>query len=152
MLPFNISGGFCKNCERGYTNYCLTTQPESVLADAAHRLAAMGPWAGGQAELLRVPYGDHNALRLGENASERENDDVMLACIFPTGYHATELAGVVPRGLCGCVRRWPGRADAFDLVHSRLVFVHVPSGCRRWPRWPERSVPVAGYVWRTSTA
>ena len=96
VLPFNISCGFCKNCERGLTNYCLTTQPDPHLAGAAYGFADMGPYAGGQAELLRVPYGDHNCLRLGEDAAERENDYVMLADIFPTGYHATELAGVVP--------------------------------------------------------
>ena len=56
----------------------------------------MGPGAGGQAELLRVPYGDFNCLRLGEDAEEKETDYVMLADIFPTGYHATELAGVKP--------------------------------------------------------
>ena len=96
VLPFNISCGFCKNCERGFTNYCLTTQPDPKLAGAAYGFADMGPYNGGQAELLRVPYGDHNCLRLGEDAVDRENDYVMLADIFPTGYHATELAGVVP--------------------------------------------------------
>ncbi|MET1036433.1 MAG: alcohol dehydrogenase catalytic domain-containing protein, partial [Arthrobacter sp.] len=60
VLPFNISCGFCKNCERGYTNYCLTTQPDPAAAGAAYGFAGMGPWAGGQAEMLRVPYGDHN--------------------------------------------------------------------------------------------
>ncbi|WP_111765985.1 glutathione-independent formaldehyde dehydrogenase [Nakamurella deserti] len=96
VLPFNVSCGFCKNCERGFTNYCLTTQPDPQLAGAAYGFADMGPWQGGQAELLRVPYGDHNCLRLGEDAVEKENDYVMVADIFPTGYHATELAGVVP--------------------------------------------------------
>ena len=95
-LPFNVSCGFCKNCERGFTNYCLTTQPDPAMAGAAYGFADMGPWPGGQAELLRVPYGDHNCLRLGEDAAEKQNDYVMLADIFPTGYHATELAGVVP--------------------------------------------------------
>jgi NADPH-dependent glutamate synthase beta subunit-like oxidoreductase len=56
----------------------------------------MGPWAGGQAELLRVPWGDFNCLRLGEDAEERQADYVMLADIFPTGYHATEMANVRP--------------------------------------------------------
>jgi glutathione-independent formaldehyde dehydrogenase len=56
----------------------------------------MGPWAGGQAELLRVPWGDFNCLRLGEDAEQRQTDYVMLADIFPTGYHATEMAGVQP--------------------------------------------------------
>jgi len=95
-IPFNVSCGFCKNCERGFTNYCLTTQPEPHMAGAAYGFADMGPWQGGQAELLRVPYGDHNCLRLPEDSVDKENDYVMLADIFPTGYHATELAGVVP--------------------------------------------------------
>jgi glutathione-independent formaldehyde dehydrogenase len=56
----------------------------------------MGPWPGGQAELLRVPWGDFNCLRLGEDAEERQTDYVMLADIFPTGYHATDMAHVRP--------------------------------------------------------
>ncbi|MCS7479136.1 glutathione-independent formaldehyde dehydrogenase [Umezawaea endophytica] len=96
VLPFNVSCGFCKNCERGLTNYCLTMQPEPSFAGAAFGFADMGPYQGGQAELLRVPYGDFMALRLGEDAAERQTDYVMLADIFPTGYHATEMAGVKP--------------------------------------------------------
>jgi glutathione-independent formaldehyde dehydrogenase len=96
VLPFNVSCGFCKNCERGLTNYCLTMQPEPAFAGAAFGFADMGPYQGGQAELLRVPFGDFMALRLGEDAAERQTDYVMLADIFPTGYHATEMAGVKP--------------------------------------------------------
>jgi len=96
VLPFNVSCGFCKNCERGLTNYCLTMQPEPSFAGAAFGFADMGPYQGGQAELLRVPFGDFMALRLGEDAAERQTDYVMLADIFPTGYHATEMAGVKP--------------------------------------------------------
>ncbi len=96
VLPFNVSCGFCKNCERGLTNYCLTMQPEPSFAGAAFGFADMGPYQGGQAEVLRVPFGDFMALRLGEDAAERQTDYVMLADIFPTGYHATEMAGVKP--------------------------------------------------------
>ena len=96
VLPFNIACGFCKNCDRGFTNYCLTMQPEPKLAGAAYGFADMGPYQGGQAEYLRVPYGDFNCLRLGEDSVEKELDYVMVADIFPTGWHATELAGVYP--------------------------------------------------------
>ena len=96
VLPFNIACGHCKNCERQLTNYCLTAQPEPNMAGAAYGFADMGPYGGGQAELLRVPWGDFNCLRLGEDAEERQTDYVMLADIFPTGYHATEMAGVQP--------------------------------------------------------
>ena len=93
-LPFNIGCGFCENCERGFTGYCLTVNPGS--AGGAYGFAGMGPYSGGQAELLRVPYGDFNCLVLPKDAKEKENDYVMLSDIFATGYHATELAGVKP--------------------------------------------------------
>ncbi len=93
-LPFNISCGYCKNCERGFTGACLTMNPGT--AGAAYGYAGMGPYSGGQAEFLRVPYGDFNCLVLPEDAREKEDDYVMLSDIFPTGYHATELAEVQP--------------------------------------------------------
>ena len=93
-LPFNIGCGFCENCERGLTGYCLTVNPG--FAGGAYGFAGMGPYSGGQAELLRVPYGDFNCLVLPTDAQEKESDYVMLSDIFPTGYHATELAGVKP--------------------------------------------------------
>jgi glutathione-independent formaldehyde dehydrogenase len=93
-LPFNIGCGFCKNCERGFTGFCLTANPG--FAGAAYGYASMGPYDGGQAEYLRVPYGDFNCLRLPPDVAENENDFVMLADIWPTGYHATVLADVQP--------------------------------------------------------
>jgi glutathione-independent formaldehyde dehydrogenase len=115
VLPFNIACGFCKNCERGFTNYCLTMQPEPKLAGAAYGFAEMGPYQGGQAEYLRVPYGDFNCLRLGEDAAERQTDYVMLADIFPTGWHATEMAGVYPGDSVVVY----GRADGRLLGHHQ---------------------------------
>jgi glutathione-independent formaldehyde dehydrogenase len=93
-LPFNIGCGFCKNCEKGLTGFCLTTNPG--VAGAAYGFAGMGPYSGGQTEYLRVPFGDFNCMVLPPDAEEKENDYVMLSDIFPTGYHATVLAGVEP--------------------------------------------------------
>ena len=93
-IPFNVSCGFCQNCERGFTSACLTTNPGKT--GAAYGYAEMGPYRGGQAELLTVPFGDFNCLRLPPDAEQRQDDYVMLSDIFPTGYHATELADVQP--------------------------------------------------------
>jgi len=93
-LPFNIACGYCDNCVRGYTGFCLTMNPGS--AGAAYGYAEMGPYQGGQAEFLRVPYADFNCLVLPEGAEHQQEDYVMLADIWPTGYHATELAGLQP--------------------------------------------------------
>lgn len=91
VLPFNIACGFCKNCVLGFTNACLTANP--VKPTAGYGYANMGPYRGGQAERVLVPFADYNCLKLpGTPHDEFENDFVLLADIFPTGYHATELA------------------------------------------------------------
>ena len=93
-VPFNVACGYCRNCERGLTSYCLVANPDPNIAGAAYGFADMGPWNGGQAEMLLVPWADFNCLKLPEDAQEKQNDYVMLSDIFPTGYHATEMAGV----------------------------------------------------------
>jgi glutathione-independent formaldehyde dehydrogenase len=95
VLPFNIACGSCLNCARGYTNGCLVLNPEG--ASAAYGYVGMGPYRGGQAEMLRVPFGDVNCLKLpGTPGDELEDDFLLLSDVFPTGYHGAELAGVMP--------------------------------------------------------
>lgn len=93
VMPFNVACGFCKNCIGGYTGFCLTVNPG--FAGGAYGYVAMGPYTGGQAEWLRVPYADFNCLKLPQG-TEHETDFIMLADIFPTGYHGCELAQVSP--------------------------------------------------------
>ncbi|HEY0619997.1 MAG TPA: glutathione-independent formaldehyde dehydrogenase [Kribbella sp.] len=93
VMPFNVACGFCKNCVAGYTGFCLTVNPG--FAGGAYGYVAMGPYKGGQAEYLRVPYADFNCLKLPAG-TEHEADFVLLADIFPTGYHGCELAEVSP--------------------------------------------------------
>jgi glutathione-independent formaldehyde dehydrogenase len=93
-VPFNLACGTCRNCNDGYTSACLRANP-SGSPGAGYGYPKMGPFWGGQAELLRVPYADFNLLELPEG-SDFEADFTMLSDIFPTGYHGTELAGVQP--------------------------------------------------------
>ena len=93
VMPFNVACGFCKNCLAGYTGFCLTVNPG--FAGGAYGYVAMGPYPGGQAEYLRVPYADFNCLKLPDG-DEHEADYAMLADIFPTGYHGCELADLRP--------------------------------------------------------
>jgi glutathione-independent formaldehyde dehydrogenase len=95
-MPFNISCGHCRNCEKGLTAYCLVANPTPGMAGAAFGFADMEPYQGGQAEFLRVPWADFICLKLPPDAEQKQNDYVMVADIFPTGWHATELAGMRP--------------------------------------------------------
>lgn len=94
-VPFNIACGTCRNCANGWTSFCLRANPTEGVDGAAYGYANMGPYRGGQAEYLRVPYADFNLLRLPPG-EEYETDFALLSDIFPTGYHGTELAGVQP--------------------------------------------------------
>jgi len=93
VMPFNVACGFCKNCLAGNTGFCLTVNPG--FAGGAYGYVAMGPYTGGQAEYLRVPFADFNCLKLPPG-TEHEADYALLADIFPTGYHGCELAQVSP--------------------------------------------------------
>ncbi|MFJ2570227.1 glutathione-independent formaldehyde dehydrogenase [Streptomyces halstedii] len=92
-MPFNVACGFCRNCLAGRTAFCLTVNPG--FAGGAYGYVSMGPYGGGQAEHLRVPFADFNCLQLPPG-TDHEDDFAMLADIFPTGYHAAELAQVSP--------------------------------------------------------
>jgi threonine dehydrogenase-like Zn-dependent dehydrogenase len=51
----------------------------------------MGPYVGGQAEYVKVPFADFNALKLPPG-KEHEEDFSLLADIFPTGWHGVQLS------------------------------------------------------------
>ncbi len=93
-VPFNLACGACRNCDAGWTSACLRANP-SGSPGAGYGYPKMGPYWGGQAEYLRVPWADFNLLELPAG-SEHEADFALLSDIFPTGFHGTELAGVAP--------------------------------------------------------
>ncbi|CAB1129390.1 Glutathione-independent formaldehyde dehydrogenase [Candidatus Hydrogenisulfobacillus filiaventi] len=93
VMPFNVACGHCQNCEAGYTAFCTEVNPG--FAGGAYGYVAMGPYAGGQAQYLRVPWADFNALSLPPGR-EHESDFALLADIFPTGWHGVSLSGFKP--------------------------------------------------------
>lgn len=94
-VPFNIACGTCRNCTSGWTSFCTRTNPTEGVDGAAYGYANMGPYDGGQAEHLRVPYADFNLLELPAG-TEHESDFTMLSDIFPTGWHGVVLSGMQP--------------------------------------------------------
>ncbi len=93
-VPFNLACGTCRNCNAGFTSACLRANPSGD-PGAGYGYPKMGPYWGGQAEYMRIPWADFNLLEL-PTGNEHESDFTMLSDIFPTGYHGTELAEVSP--------------------------------------------------------
>jgi glutathione-independent formaldehyde dehydrogenase len=95
VVTFNIACGHCLNCIRGYASACLTINTD--FAGGAFGNAKIGLYNGAQAELLRVPFADLSCTKLpGSPGDKWEDDFVLLADVFPTGFFATQLARVQP--------------------------------------------------------
>ena len=131
VIPTHLFCGVCYNCARGYSAACLRVRPGGF--GAAYGYAGMGPYRGAQADLLRVPFADANCIPLpGEPGDEYEDDFLMLADAFVTGWHATELGRVEPTST---VAVFGAGAVGLLAAHSALikgageVFVvdHVPA-------------------------
>lgn len=101
VMPFNVADGRCRNCEEGKTAFCTGVNPGfaggaygtmEFLQDGNRKetnecilgYVAMGPYRGGQAQYIRIPYADFNALTLPPG-KDFEADFILLADIFPTG-------------------------------------------------------------------
>lgn len=131
VLPFNVADGRCRNCEEGNTAFCTGVNPG--FAGGAYGYVAMGPYQGGQAQYMKVPFADFNALKLPPG-TENEADFALLADIFPTGWHGLNLArfqagdtvavfGAGPVGLMAAysaVLRGASKVYVVDQVKARL--------------------------------
>lgn len=117
VVPTHLFCGLCFNCVRGFSAACLRVRPGSF--GAAYGYAGMGPYRGAQAELLRVPYADANCVPVpGEPGDEHEDDFVLLADAFVTGWHATELCDVTPGA---SVAVWGAGAVGLLAAESALL-------------------------------
>src|SRR5690625_5203526 len=95
VVPFNISCGSCYYCRCDLFGLCENSNPNSEVAsgDFGYPHAAVGV-EGGQAEYVRVPFADVGPMKLPVEVYD--DDAVMLADIFPTGYRSSALGVIEP--------------------------------------------------------
>jgi glutathione-independent formaldehyde dehydrogenase len=137
VIPTHLYCGVCVNCARGLSAACLRVRPGSF--GAAYGYAGMGPYRGAQAELLRVPFADANCIPVpGEARDELEDDLVLLADAFVTGWHATELAQVTPGSTVAVFG-----AGAIGLLAAYSAYLKGASEIYVVDRVPERLAKVA---------
>ncbi len=134
VVPFNISCGHCFMCEQGLQSQCETTQVHEHGTGAAlfGYTKLYGQVPGGQAECLRVPYGDYGPIKVPEGPPD--DRFVYLSDVLPTAWQAVEYADV-PEGGSVCVlglgpigdmccriaqHRGAGQVIGVDLVPERL--------------------------------
>lgn len=103
VIAFDIACGHCQHCHDEEFSVCDNTNPNGVYTDKMYEHAGAGlfgyshlygGYAGGQAEYLRVPFIDTNALIIPESAELADEQVLFLSDIFPTGYMAAENCNI----------------------------------------------------------
>ncbi|MFI5998104.1 zinc-dependent alcohol dehydrogenase [Streptomyces sp. NPDC051362] len=134
VIPFNVSCGTCFMCSQGLHSQCETTQVHAYGSGASlfGYTKLYGQVPGGQAEYLRVPFGNHLPIKVPEGPSD--DRFVYLSDVLPTAWQAVEYAAIPPGGSLTVLglgpigdmaariaqHRGAGLVIGVDLVNERL--------------------------------
>jgi threonine dehydrogenase-like Zn-dependent dehydrogenase len=102
VIPFNVSCGTCHMCGSGLHSQCETTQvrEQGMGASLFGYTKLYGSVPGGQAELLRVPFGNTLPIKVPEGPPDERF--LFLSDVLPTSWQAVEYAAI-PDGGTVCV-------------------------------------------------
>lgn len=96
VIPFNVSCGECFYCQHEMESQCDNSNDNPDLDSGGyfgytHRY---GNYPGGQAEYLRVPYGNFIPFRVPESCELEDEALLFISDVLPTAYWSVEHAGV----------------------------------------------------------
>jgi threonine dehydrogenase-like Zn-dependent dehydrogenase len=134
VVPFPIACGHCFFCKNQLYASCDNSNPNAAALEALQGYSAAGlygyshlygGYAGGQAEYVRVPFGDVGPLKVPDKITDEQA--LFLSDILPTGYMAAENCDIKPGDTvavwgCGPVGQFAIRS-AFLLGASRVVAI-----------------------------
>jgi threonine dehydrogenase-like Zn-dependent dehydrogenase len=98
VIPFNIACGNCWMCGQGLQSQCETTQvhEQGTGASLFGYTKLYGQVPGGQAEYLRVPFGNTMPIVVPEGPPDERF--VYLSDVLPTAWQGVRYADVPPGG------------------------------------------------------
>src|SRR5438309_3443 len=103
VVPFPIACGKCFMCQEKMFSLCENSNPNAWMAEKmwGHSPCGifgyshlLGGFAGGQAEYVRVPFGDVGPLKIDSGLPDEKV--LFLSDILPTGYMAAEQCNIRP--------------------------------------------------------
>ncbi|WP_281884581.1 zinc-dependent alcohol dehydrogenase [Paenibacillus sp. YYML68] len=96
IIPFNIACGQCFYCQHQQESQCDNANPNGEVGAYFGYSDTFGGYAGGQAEYLRVPYGNFVPFKVPESCELEDEKLLFLSDIIPTAYWGVDNAGVKP--------------------------------------------------------
>jgi threonine dehydrogenase-like Zn-dependent dehydrogenase len=99
VIPFNISCNSCFMCSQGLQSQCETTQQRDQDRGAAlfGYTKMYGEVPGGQAEYLRVPFGNTLPIKVPQDGYP-DDRFVFLSDVLPTAWQGVEYAAIPDGG------------------------------------------------------
>ncbi|MBT2755283.1 glutathione-dependent formaldehyde dehydrogenase [Mesobacillus foraminis] len=94
IIPFNASCGHCWYCTHDLTSQCDNSNPHGEMGGFMGYSETTGGIAGGQAEYMRVPYGNFTPFKIPENCEVEDEKLVLLADAAATAYWSVDHSGV----------------------------------------------------------
>lgn len=96
IIPFNVSCGECFFCKHELESQCDNANPNPALDTGGYFgfTERYGNYPGGQAEYLRVPYGNFLPFVVPESCELEDESLLFLSDILPTALWSVENAGV----------------------------------------------------------
>ncbi|MED3561297.1 zinc-dependent alcohol dehydrogenase [Bacillus xiapuensis] len=94
IIPFNVSCGHCWYCTHDLTSQCDNGNPHGQGAGFFGYSETTGGYAGGQAEYMRVPFGNFTPFKIPDNCEVEDEKLVLLADAAPTAFWSVDHAGV----------------------------------------------------------
>ena len=125
VVPFTICCGECEQCRLGNFSVCERTNRRADLAEKAfgHTTAGLfgythltGGYAGGQAELVRVPYADVSPVKIPDGLTDEQV--LFLGDIFRTGWKAAAQCDIQPTDVVATWAPVPSDSSASAALSS----------------------------------
>lgn len=96
IIPFNVACGECFFCKNQMESQCDNANDAKDTGGYFGYSETYGGYMGGQAELLRVPFGNFVPFKVPEDAEVEDEKILFLSDILPTAYWGVDNAGVKP--------------------------------------------------------
>lgn len=98
VLPFNMSCGQCFYCSHDMESQCDNSNgnPHFDTGGYIGFTERYGNYQGGQAEYVRVPYGNFVPFVIPESSELEDESVLFLSDVLPTAWWSVEHAGVKP--------------------------------------------------------
>lgn len=94
VIPFTVACGTCQYCTHHLESQCDNSNPHYDSGGYLGYSEKFGNYPGGQAEYLRVPFGNYTPFVIPQDCELEDEQLLFLSDVLPTAYWSVEHAGV----------------------------------------------------------